>query len=162
MLDSTARDSLPPADQADGLRRLFAGSSTRFIAVAANPNVAFAGLALERLAAAASACSEPQRKVLVVDTVGAAPHEMAMVDLAACIEPLDDLRPNLSYLAARGLPLRPCGRARLLRRLPRSADRSRARRRRGDRARRGGRAGPPVRAPRAAPSDAGGRPSRPA
>lgn len=106
MLDSTARDSLPPADQADGLRRLFAGSSTRFIAVAANPNVAFAGLALERLAAAASACSEPQRKVLVVDTVGAAPHEMAMVDLAACIEPLDDLRPNLSYLAARGLPLR--------------------------------------------------------
>lgn len=29
-----------------------------------------------------------------------------MVDLAACIEPLDDLRPNLSYLAARGLPLR--------------------------------------------------------
>jgi hypothetical protein len=73
---------------------------------AANPNVAFAGLALERLAAAASACSEPQRKVLVVDTVGAAPHEMAMVDLAACIEPLDDLRPNLSYLAARGLPLR--------------------------------------------------------
>ena len=51
MFDTTARDSLPPMDQADGLRRLFAGSSTRFIAVAANPNVAFAGEQVERLAA---------------------------------------------------------------------------------------------------------------
>lgn len=101
-------DSDPaPADQADGLRRLFAGARTHFIAVAANPHVAFAGLALERLAAAVSAClGQPQRQVLVVDAVGAAPHEMALLDLAACIEPLHDLAPNLSYLAARGLPLK--------------------------------------------------------
>jgi hypothetical protein len=101
-------DSDPaPADQADGLRRLFAGARMRFIAVAANPHVAFAGLALERLAAAVSAgLGQPQRPVLVVDAVGAAPHEMAMLDLASCIEPLHDLAPNLAYLAARGLPLK--------------------------------------------------------
>ena len=106
-LDSHGADMGAPADQADGLRRLFAGVRTRFVAVAANPHVAFAGLALERLAAAAAACLDsPQRQVLVVDAVGAAPHEMAMLDLAACVEPLHDLAPNLAYLAARGLPLR--------------------------------------------------------
>ena len=105
--DSHGADMSAPADQADGLRRLFAGARTQFVAVAANPNVAFAGLALERLAAAVSAClGQPQRPVLVVDTVGAAPHEMAMLDLASCIEPLHELAPNLSYLAARGLPLK--------------------------------------------------------
>jgi hypothetical protein len=105
--DSHGADMCAPADQADGLRRLFAGTRTQFIAVAANPNVAFAGLALERLAVAVSAClGQPQRQVLVVDTVGAVPHEMAMLDLASCIEPLHELAPNLSYLAARGLPLK--------------------------------------------------------
>ena len=89
-----------PSDQADGLRRLFGGTRTRFIAVAANPDVAFAGLALERLA---SVCASPERKVLVVDAARGTPHEMARVDLSACIEPLGD---NLSYLAARGLPVR--------------------------------------------------------
>ena len=87
-------------DQADGLRRLFSGAGTRWIAVAANPDVAFAGLALERLA---SACAQRDRKVLVVDAAGADPHEMAALDLAACVEPLAD---NLLYLAARGLPLK--------------------------------------------------------
>jgi hypothetical protein len=87
-------------DQADGLRRLFAGAGTRSIAVAANPDIAFAGLALERLAAA---CAEGGREVLVVDAAMAEPREMAAFDLAACIEPLS---PRLSYLAARGLPLR--------------------------------------------------------
>lgn len=88
------------ADQADGLRRMFAGSRQRFIAVAANPNVAFAGLALERLA---SVYASRERKVLVVDAVGGVPQEMAAVDLASCIEPLGD---NLVHLAARGLPMR--------------------------------------------------------
>lgn len=93
-------DSMPMRDQADGLRRLFSGARTRFIAVAANPDVAFAGLALERLA---TVCATPERKVLVVDAARGTPHELASVDLAACIEPLAD---NLSYLAARGLPVR--------------------------------------------------------
>jgi hypothetical protein len=91
-------DRAPPPDQADGLRRMFAGARTRFIAVAANAEIAFAGLALERLAAA---CALQGRKVLVVDA-SAAPREMAALDLAACVEPLAD---DLYYLAARGLPL---------------------------------------------------------
>ncbi|HET9978687.1 MAG TPA: flagellar biosynthesis protein [Burkholderiaceae bacterium] len=93
------------ADQADGLRRLFprgGAGAQRFIGVAANAEVAFSGLALERLAAA---CATPERRVLVVDCASptAAPKELAPVDLAACIEPIT---PQLSYLAARGLPLR--------------------------------------------------------
>jgi hypothetical protein len=87
-------------DQASGLRRMFAGSRTRFIAVAANPEVAFAGLALERLA---TACSAPQREVLVVDAANAPAQDLARIDLALCIEPL---APLLSYLPARGLPLK--------------------------------------------------------
>ncbi len=98
--DFLASGSTPMRDQADGLRRLFAGTRTRFIAVAANPDVAFAGLALERLA---SVCASSERKVLVVDAVRGTPHEMASVDLSSCIEPLGD---DLSYLAARGLPVR--------------------------------------------------------
>jgi hypothetical protein len=99
------RDSAATPDQADGLRRLFPHGGTgtqRFIAVAANAEVAFAGLALERLAAA---CATPARQVLVVDCAspGALPKELAAVDLSACIEPL---APHLSFLAARGLPLR--------------------------------------------------------
>lgn len=103
MTDFAASDSTPwsgPSDQADGLRRLFSGTRTRFIAVAANPDVAFAGLALERLA---SVCASAERKVLVVDAARGTPHELANVDLSSCIEPLGD---NLSYLAARGLPVR--------------------------------------------------------
>jgi hypothetical protein len=100
MNDSLSGDCMPVPDQADGLRRLFAGARTRFIAVAANPDVAFAGLALERLA---SVCASAEREVLVVDAARGTPHEMAAVDLSACIEPLGD---NLSYLAACGLPVR--------------------------------------------------------
>jgi hypothetical protein len=98
--DFLASDTAPWPDQADGLRRLFASARTRFIAVAANPDVAFAGLALERLA---SVYATHQRKVLVVDAARGTPREMAAVDLAACVEPLGE---NLSYLAARGLPVR--------------------------------------------------------
>ncbi|HET9821126.1 MAG TPA: flagellar biosynthesis protein [Burkholderiaceae bacterium] len=92
----------PPADQADGLRRLFGHGRTRFVAVAANAEVAFSALALERLAAA---CAGPGQRVLVVDAApgSPAPHEMAALDLAAGVEVLT---PQLSVLAARGLPLR--------------------------------------------------------
>ena len=113
-LDSAAMTrpmSAPPVDQAHGLRRLFnAGDqgATRFIAVAANAEVAFAGLALERLAAACAGLVGKGRRVLVVDAAASAasPHEMAALDLAACIESLDAEMPQLCYLAARGLPLR--------------------------------------------------------
>jgi flagellar biosynthesis protein FlhG len=104
MRDFQASDRTPLPDQADGLRRLFAGSATQFIAVAANPEVAFAGLALERLAAAALALgSDPERRVLVVDAAAGTPQEMAALDLEACVEPIAE---RLDYLAARGLPLR--------------------------------------------------------
>ena len=99
-LDSDATPWAGQNDQATGLRRLFSAAQTRFIAVAANPDVAFAGLALERLA---SVCATAERKVLVVDAARGVPREMAAVDLSACIEPLGD---NLSYLAAQGLPVR--------------------------------------------------------
>ena len=100
MNEFLSSDTSPTADQADGLRRMFSSSRVRFIAVAANPRVAFAGLALERLA---SVCASPERKVLVVDAVSGPPQEMAAVDLAACIEPMGE---HLLYLAARGLPMR--------------------------------------------------------
>jgi flagellar biosynthesis protein FlhG len=87
-------------DQAQGLRRIFPASRLRFVAVAANPDVAFAGLALERLA---SACTASGRSVLVVDAARALAADMAAIDLAACIEPVGD---RLHYLAAGGLPMR--------------------------------------------------------
>jgi flagellar biosynthesis protein FlhG len=99
-MDFLASQPAPLPDQADGLRRLFSASRMRFIAVAANTEVAFAGLALERLA---RACAGAQHKVLVVDADRGTPQEMAALDLAACIERFDD---QLSYLAARGLPMR--------------------------------------------------------
>jgi hypothetical protein len=91
-----------PADQADGLRRLFGAGHSRFIAVAANPHVAFAGLALERLA---TACAQEGRQVLVADAAASAGpvHELVAVDLCAGIEVL---APRLSYLSIRGLPLK--------------------------------------------------------
>lgn len=91
-----------PLDQADGLRRLFAGSRTCVLPVVSNPNVAFGGVMLERLC---TAFAEHGRHTLVVDAAErAAEHaEMALLDLAECIEALS---PQVSYLAARGLPLR--------------------------------------------------------
>jgi hypothetical protein len=93
---------LPPSDQADGLRRLFRASRPRFMAVVANPDMAFSGLALERLA---GVCTASAQRTLVVDAADSAPapQELAAIDLAACIEPLT---PGLDYLAARGLPVR--------------------------------------------------------
>ena len=90
-----------PADQASGLRRLFAPSRRRLLPVAANPFVP-AHQAL--LATLSAALAEQGRQVLVVDAASTAPapHETALFDLAAGVEQLHD---QVSYLAARGLPL---------------------------------------------------------
>jgi len=91
-----------PLDQADGLRRLFAHSRVCLLPVVSNPNVAFGGVMLERLC---TAFAEHGKHTLVVDAAErASPHSaMALLDLGACVEPLSA---RVSYLAARGLPLR--------------------------------------------------------
>lgn len=88
-----------PLDQADGLRRLFAGRRRAVLPLVANPHVAFGGVVLDRLAAALAAQG---RHVLVVDaaTNSPPPAELAAVDLGLCIETLS---PNVAYLAAGGL-----------------------------------------------------------
>jgi hypothetical protein len=95
-----------PLDQADGLRRLFAGQRQVVLPLAANPHVAFSGVVLDRLAAVLAAPSAQRvkgRRVLVVDASALSPQppEIAALDLGACIEPLS-LR--VGYLPARGLP----------------------------------------------------------
>jgi hypothetical protein len=89
-------------DQADGLRRLFAHSRVCLVPVVSNPNVAFGGVMLERLC---TAFAEHGKHTLVVDAAerSGAPSELAMLGLAECIEPLST---RVSYLAARGLPVR--------------------------------------------------------
>ncbi len=91
-----------PLDQADGLRRLFAHARRCVLPVVSNPNVAFGGVLLERLC---TAFGEHGLHTLVVDAGERASlhSEMAVCDLAACIEVLS---PQVSFLAARGLPLR--------------------------------------------------------
>jgi len=91
-----------PADQAHGLRRLFAGQRPHHLALVANPHVAFSGVVLERLTTVLATLG---LNTLVVDAAdhSPAPHELAALDLRACIEPLSA---QVSYLAARGLPLR--------------------------------------------------------
>jgi flagellar biosynthesis protein FlhG len=91
-----------PADQAAGLRRLFAAARVCFVPLISNPHVAFGGVMIDRLAAA---FTEHGHHTLVVDAAerAPAPAELATIDLADGIEPL---APQLSYLAARGLPLR--------------------------------------------------------
>jgi flagellar biosynthesis protein FlhG len=90
-----------PADQASGLRRLFAPVRRRLLPVAANPFLPSVPAVLELLAAALAAQG---RRVLLVDAASTAPapHETAMFDLAAGVEQLDA---QVSYLAARGVPL---------------------------------------------------------
>lgn len=89
-------------DQAHGLRQLFAARRQRFVPLVHNPHVAFGGVAMERLCAA---YAERQLHTLVVDAADSASpvQELAQVDLSACIERLS---PGVSYLAARGLPMR--------------------------------------------------------
>ena len=92
----------PPTDQAHGLRRLFAGTQPQAIALVANPHVGFSSVVLERLTTVLGAMG---LNTLVVDAADSspAPQELAALDLGACIEPLSA---QVSYLAARGLPLR--------------------------------------------------------
>jgi len=98
---SPNRRNAAPRDQAHGLRQLFAGADQRFVPLVHNPQVPGAGAVMERLCAA---FTEQGLSTLVVDAADTAspPHELASVDLAACIEPLSA---SVSYLAARGLPM---------------------------------------------------------
>ena len=101
MHDFYASSRPVPLDQADGLRRMFAGRRRVVLPLAANPYVPFSGVVLDRLAAVLAA---PGRQVLVVDAAAASPppHELAALDLGVCVE---HLSPRVAYLAARGLPM---------------------------------------------------------
>src|SRR5471030_2453088 len=89
-------------DQAEGLRQMFAHTRARFVPVVSNPHIAFGGVLLERLC---TAFAERQANTLVVDAGERASEagEMALVDLGQCIE---QLSARVSYLPARGLPIR--------------------------------------------------------
>lgn len=80
---------------------MFAGRQTRWLPLVSNPHVGFGGVVMERLC---TALADLGHRTLVVDAADTAslPHELAPVDLSACIERLS---PNVAYLAARGLPL---------------------------------------------------------
>ena len=95
------RRAAAPRDQAHGLRQLFAGRPSRFVPLVHNPHVSDTGVVMERLCAAFGVL---RLRTLVVDAADTAspPHELATVDLAACIEPLSA---QVSYLAARGLAM---------------------------------------------------------
>jgi flagellar biosynthesis protein FlhG len=97
-----AVDDEPTDDQARGLRQLFSGPSLCHLALVANPHVRDGGGVLERLGSALCALG---LRTLVVDAADTSPPaaELAGFDLRGCIERLS---PQLSYLAARGLPLR--------------------------------------------------------
>ncbi len=97
-----AVDSPYPTDQAHGLRQMFAHARVCHVPVVANPHVAFGGVMLERLC---TAFGELGAHVLVVDAAdrAPAPKEMAALDLSECVEMLSE---QVSYLAARGLPVR--------------------------------------------------------
>jgi len=97
-----AYDSSFPQDQAHGLRQLFGQTRVRFVPVVANPNMAFGGVMLERLC---TAFGELGAHVLVIDASdrAPAPAELTAVGLTGCVEPLSH---QVSYLAARGLPIR--------------------------------------------------------
>ena len=73
----------------------------RFVPLVFNPQVTGAGAVMERLCAA---FATQGHHTLVVDAADSAsrPHELAGVDLSACVEALS---PQVSYLAARGLPM---------------------------------------------------------
>lgn len=105
MPSQPARRPPAPRDQAHGLRQMFAGTGLRagplFVPLVHNPHVTGAGAVMERLCAAFAAQS---LHTLVVDAADSAsrPHELAGVDLPACVEPLS---PQVSYLAAGGLAM---------------------------------------------------------
>ena len=95
------RRTAPPRDQAHGLRQLFAGQDLCFLPMVHNPHVPGAGVVMERLCAA---LGELGLRTLVVDAADSASpaHQLAAVDLAACIERLS---PQVAYLAAGSLPM---------------------------------------------------------
>jgi flagellar biosynthesis protein FlhG len=95
-------DPRSPNDQAVGLRRMFAASPQRVLPIVANPHVAFSSVVLERVVTTLAGAG---LTVLLVDAAQTSPppSDLALVDLAACIEPLDD---HTLYLPARGLPRR--------------------------------------------------------
>lgn len=101
-IDAPSQPAAPFIDQADGLRRLFAGRTLRFIPVVANPAVHCGGTMLERLS---TVYAEQGLNTLVVDAGerAQAPRELTRFDLSEGVERLSD---QVSYLAARGLPLR--------------------------------------------------------
>ncbi len=92
----------PPTDQAHGLRQMFAARVLRFIPVVVNPRALCGGVVLERLCAVYAGFG---LHTLVVDASeqARAPSELAEFDLSEGVEPLSH---DVSYLAARGLPLR--------------------------------------------------------
>ena len=81
---------------------LFARAQVRFLPVVSNPHMAFGGVMLERIC---TAMANLGRHTLVVDAGERAPQpqELSVINLAECVEPLSS---EVSYLAARGLPLR--------------------------------------------------------
>lgn len=90
-------------DQAAGLRRMFTGLGPCWLPLVANPHVGgFGGVLLERITTTFAFAGVP---VLLVDAASTspAPSDSALLDLAACIEPLDA---HTHYLAAQGLPRR--------------------------------------------------------
>jgi len=91
-----------PNDQAEGLRQMFANACARFVPVVSNPHIASGGVMLERLC---TAFAERGARVLVVDAGERAGQagEMAMIDLAQCVERLS---PQVWYLTARGLAIK--------------------------------------------------------
>lgn len=101
MRDFYAPSQPVPLDQAHGLRQMFAANRQRVLPVAANPHVPFSGGVLDAMTAVLVARGH---RVLVVDAAdrSPAPPEMALIDLAQCIEPLSA---QVGYLAGRGLPL---------------------------------------------------------
>lgn len=94
------RSAAAVRDQAHGLRQLFAQRQPRVLPLVHNPLVPDAGAVMERLCVALAALGQ---RTLVVDAADTATpaQPLALVDLAACIEPLS---PQVSYLAAGGLP----------------------------------------------------------
>jgi hypothetical protein len=90
------------ADQAEGLRQMFATRVLRFVPVVANPGTSCGGLVLERLCTAYASLG---LHTLVVDASQQArqPAELAEFDLSEGVEALST---HVSYMAARGLPLR--------------------------------------------------------
>ncbi|HOB96455.1 MAG TPA: flagellar biosynthesis protein [Aquabacterium sp.] len=98
------RRTAAPLDQAHGLRQRFAGAQAlqaRFLPLVHNPHVPGTGAVMERLCAA---LAEQGLRTVVVDAADSASpaHQLATVDLVACIEPLSA---QVSYLAAGGLPM---------------------------------------------------------